>query len=142
MGINKHKFNLSSESENIEIEITGEQKRSDAYNKLREQVCESNKISIREFESAYEVSSYKHKICFEDKSWSDGEELMNDIESIDKIERCSFLPADYRHQKPPQIQLILRGDADIDKVKKSLKNYCSDFKFEEKNKLYVILDPR
>lgn len=141
MGIHKHEFNISSEDENMDVEITGTENKSDAYNELRDQICESNGVSIREFESTYEVSSYKHKIGFEDKSWSNGEELINDIESIDMIRKATLLPAEYRLHKPPRIQLIVEEDKDTNEVKKCLKNYCNDFKFEQKDKLYVILDP-
>lgn len=142
MGINKHKFNISSEDDNINVEISGTENKSAAYNELRDQICESNGISIREFESTYEVSSYRHKICFEDKSWSNEEELINDIESIDMITQATLLPAEYRHHKPPRIQLIVKDEGNTNEIKKRLKNYCNDFKFEERNKLYVILDPR
>jgi hypothetical protein len=110
---------------------------TEAYNKIRSQICKNNNISIREFENIYDVENKKTFVKFADKPWSDGNELEKDINNISSVQNAFYIPPTRGSYGPPAYRI--KTDVDLKTLQKDVKNYYDGLLVEQKNNSKLII---
>jgi hypothetical protein len=125
---------------NINRIIKDVQDSAQAYNKVRDQICDDKKISIREFENRYKVKDKKTYVRFADKPWSDGDELKKGIKNIKSVQDAFYVPPLRGRYGPPKFRI--RTDSDTKTLREDVNNYYDGLVVEQRNGTnFVIVSP-
>lgn len=112
----------------------------EAYIKFRNQYCNNNSISIREFEKTFEVIEKSVHISFDDKPWSSEEELNDNLESIDGIKNITYISPYQGSYNPPRY--YINTDLDQTELRTKVNDYYDGLSVrEEDGNMYVIVSP-
>lgn len=111
-----------------------------AYTELRERICESKGISIRDFEKRYTVDSAKTIVKFSDKPWSDLDELRSDIEDLSSIRKVHYIPPTVGVYGPPVF--CVETSEPVDEIRDEVNAYYDGLNVEaSKYGVLVFISP-
>lgn len=132
------KFNITDENEDITHQVEGADNWSEAYNKIRSELCQDRGISIGDFESAYNTSQRIKHVSFKDKPWDDEDELENDLRKIDGIKSIRYISPYQGAYTPPKYHISTELDAY--ELEQNIKDYYDGLVVNKKNgSLYVVV---
>lgn len=138
--ITRYKLEDTDNDKTIHRKVENPENSNQAYTTVRDRICESQQISISQFEKRYDVDSSKTVVKFADKPWRDGDELRSDIESLQGISNAFYIPPTIGRYGPPAFRI--ETDRTTEEIREEVNEYYDGLTVEErKESVLVVISP-